>query len=83
MSEVRKLGDRELEKVDGGWITWNPTDKVWEALDDRSFEVLGSFSGAHNDPIARRAAQLCAAGAYNEPAELPYRMVVRQRKANQ
>ena len=83
MSEIRKLDDRELEKVDGGWISWNPIDEAWEALDDEDYSLLGSFSGSYDDTWARRAAQNCALHAGSTPCEIPFGPVYREREANQ
>ena len=83
MSELRKLDDRELERVDGGWISWNPFDETWEALSDEDYTLLGSFPGSYDDPWARKAAVRCALGAGQGPTEIPFGPVWRSREGNQ
>ena len=79
MAELKKLDDLELENIDGGWFTYNPDEKAWQAICDEDYSVLGTFPGEYTNSSARRAAKICAAQSGSEPCEISYGTVVKQR----
>ena len=81
MAEMKKLNHHELEKVNGGWITYNPNEEAWQAISDEDFSALGTFHGEYMNDSARRAAKKCAAQNGSEPCEIPYSTVVKQQKS--
>ena len=78
MAEFKKLNDLELEKVDGGWITYNPIEDAWQAISDEDYSVLGTFPGEYTDGSARYAAMQRAAQNRSVPCEMPYMSVMKQ-----